>query len=161
MQLTAIAAVSDNWVIGKGNDLPWHIPEDLKRFKAFTKGKWMVMGRATWESIGKRPLPGRPAIVVSRTLGDDDKATVVTSLQAAIDHAKAAGADELVVCGGGRLYTEALPLVDVVSLTRVHLTIDDGEAFFPAFDGEGFAKRVSDPFVSNDVSCTYEEWKRV
>ncbi|MCP4502911.1 MAG: dihydrofolate reductase [Deltaproteobacteria bacterium] len=162
MLLTAIAAVSSNFVIGRGGDLPWHIPEDLQRFKAFTRKKWLVMGRNTWVSIGETPLPGRPTIVVSRRLDDDkvENATVVSSLKDAIAFASEAGAAELVVVGGAALYKEALPLLDMLSLTRVHAHVDDGDVFFPTFFGDGFALRSAENFESNDFHCTYQEWTR-
>jgi dihydrofolate reductase len=133
MEIALIVAVADNGVIGRAGALPWHLPTDLKRFRARTLGHHVVMGRRTWHSIG-RPLPGRTNVVVSRdpTLVVPG-ATVVASLQAAIDLAAAADERELFVIGGGELYREALPRADRIYLTRVRAA-PDGDAFFPTLD---------------------------
>ncbi|MEM8548958.1 MAG: dihydrofolate reductase [Pseudomonadota bacterium] len=131
-----IVAAADNDVIGKGNALPWHLSADLKYFKAQTLGKPVLMGRLTWESIG-RPLPGRPNIVVTRRADYAvTGATVVNSLEAAIAAAQQHATDEIMVIGGAEIYRQALPLADRVYLTRVHVDVEDGDASFllPAAD---------------------------
>lgn len=135
--ISMIAAIGERTrVIGKNNDLLWHIPEDAKHFKDTTMGHPVIMGRRTWESIPEkfRPLPGRENIVVTRQASYEAKgATVVGSLDTALQTAKnAEGADEIFIVGGGELYTEALPRAD-----RLYLTlIDDdaeGDAHFPEY----------------------------
>lgn len=123
-----VAAVADNGVMGRGNQLPWHLPDDLKRFKALTLGKPMVMGRKTFDSIG-RPLPGRTSIVVTRRQDlQIPGCIVVDSLAAAL---QAAGdVPEVVIVGGAELYRHALPAVQLIHLTRVHAEVP-GDTFFP------------------------------
>lgn len=131
-----IVAAADNDVIGKGNALPWRLSADLKYFKARTLGKPVLMGRLTWESIG-RPLPGRPNIVVTRNADYSAAgATVVNSLEAAIAAARQYTTNEIMVIGGAEIYRQALPLADRVYLTRVHVDVEDGDASFllPAAD---------------------------
>lgn len=135
MSLSLIAAVAENGCIGKNNDVPWHLPEDLKRFKALTLGHAVLMGRKTYESILKRlgkPLPGRTSIVITR----QPKYTaapgvfVYTNLNNALKEFQ----HESIFCiGGGELYTETLPGADMLYLTEVHQTIE-GDTFFPTFD---------------------------
>lgn len=146
-RIAMIAAIGARTrAIGKNNDLLWHIPKDAQRFKDITMGHPVIMGRRTWESIPEkfRPLPGRANIVVTREDGyDATGATVVTSLDAAIQTAKeAAGSEEIFIVGGGQMYSEAFPRAD-----RLYLTlIDDdaeGDTFFPEYEKE-FAKIISD-----------------
>lgn len=137
MQLALIVAQSENRVIGRNNALPWHLSEDLKYFKAVTMGKVIIMGRKTYESIG-RPLPGRTNIVVTRDPSYlADGVTVVFSLQQAIEQAAAIsevnGAEEALVIGGSELYAQALPLTQRLYLTQVHHQVD-GDAYFPEID---------------------------
>lgn len=137
MKISLIAAVAENGVIGRDNALPWHLPNDLKHFKAVTIGKPIIMGRKTWESLGK-PLPGRTHIVITRQAGYAPAGVrVVATLDAALTLARqiglADGVDECVVIGGAEIYALALPHCDRLYLTEVHAVID-GDAFFPAFD---------------------------
>lgn len=129
--ISIIVAISENGVIGSDNRLPWHLPDDLKRFKALSLGKPIVMGRRTFESIG-RPLPGRTTIVVSRQPGLAIAGTVVAqSLDAAL--AAAGTAPEVVVIGGAEIFRQALPRTDVIHLTRVHARIA-GDVVFPELE---------------------------
>jgi dihydrofolate reductase len=132
-RISLLVAVADNGAIGKGNQLPWHLPADLQRFKTLTLGKPIIMGRKTYESIG-RPLPGRHNIVLSRSSTfAPNGVTVVTDLSAAL---RAAGqVPEVCIVGGAALYREALPLADVVHRTRVHTSVD-GDAFFEPLSNE-------------------------
>jgi dihydrofolate reductase len=129
--ITLIVAVADNGVIGRDNALPWHLPEDLKRFKRLTMGKPIVMGRKTFESIGK-PLPGRHNIVVTRdTNYRRDGITVVHGVDEAV---KAAGdVPEIMVIGGADLFRLFLPRAGRVHLTRVHGQVQ-GNVLWPALD---------------------------
>ena len=131
-RLSLIAAVAANGVIGSDNALPWRLPEDLKRFKALTLGHPVIMGRKTYESIG-RPLPGRRNIVVTRNAAyQTDGCEVVASLAAALAACQG-GSDEIFVIGGAQIYAEALPLAQRLYLTEIHAGFA-GDAHFPAFD---------------------------
>ena len=138
-RLAAVVAVARNGVIGRRGDLPWRIPSDLKRFKAVTLGKPVVMGRKTWESLPRKPLPGRPNIVVSRTLAETDGVTVCTGVDAALDAAeiaaRQAGVDEICLIGGARLYADLLDRTDRLYLTEIDLE-PDGDAVFPNLDAD-------------------------
>ncbi|GGI70021.1 type 3 dihydrofolate reductase [Shewanella gelidii] len=131
MRIAMIAAMANNRVIGKDNQMPWHLPEDLRHFKEKTLGKPIVMGRKTFESIG-RPLPGRHNIVITRQLDYlPEGVTVVNSFEAA---KQAAGdVEELVVVGGGQLYLELLHQASVLYLTEIDLETD-GDTYFPHWD---------------------------
>jgi dihydrofolate reductase len=165
LPLALIAALADNRVIGIDNRLPWHLPADLKHFKALTLGKPIIMGRKTWDSLG-RPLPGRLNLVVSRQ-GDLqlDGAEVFTSLDAAIARADAwareQGVDELMLIGGAELYALGLAQAERLYLTRVHLT-PEGDAFFPAFDESDWqlAERVEHAAADEAPAHAYETWAR-
>ena len=116
--VSLVYAVSRNGVIGKDGGLPWHIPSDLKHFKAVTLGKPVIMGRKTWESLPRKPVPGRRNLVISRNANyDADEADVVPSLEAAL--AATAGEAEVCVIGGAEIFRAALPLADKIYLTRV------------------------------------------
>ena len=133
MNITIIAAVASNGVIGKDNTLLWRIPEDMKRFKELTVGKAVIMGRKTWESIPEkfRPLPDRMNIVISRNPDfEAPGAMVVNSLDDALfvsDHFERA------IIGGGEIYSMALPIADRLELTAIHQDFD-GDTYFPKFD---------------------------
>ncbi len=157
MKVALIAAFAQNLVVGIDNTLPWHLPEDLKYFKRTTSGKAIIMGRKTYESIG-RPLPNRTNIVVSRNPQFQAEGIVmVESLEAAIKHAESVnlinGIDEVMVIGGAAIYEAALPLADRLYITHVHANVD-GDAFFPKVNFEqwnevsieNFNKDESNPF---------------
>lgn len=132
-----IAAVAENGVIGAGNAIPWRLPSDFAFFKRMTVGKPLIMGRKTFESIG-RPLPERVNIIVSRARGyQPDGVLVLDSLEAALDHAQAIaradGAGEVMVAGGETIYRAALPLADRLYISHVALA-PAGDAFFPRID---------------------------
>lgn len=140
MMISIIVAAAENGVIGAGGQLPWKLSDDLKRFKAVTMGKPIVMGRKTWESIG-RPLPGRQNIVITRQAGFEAAGCdVVASPQDAV--ALAGEADEIMVIGGSQVYDLFLPEADRVYLTRVHADVE-GDAFFAALDQDEW-RLVSD-----------------
>lgn len=135
MILSAIAAMSENRVIGQEGKLPWHVPEDLKHFKTTTLGKPVIMGRKTYDSLG-RLLPGRENIIVTRNKNFQvPKAVVFSSLQDAIEYCKKkyAADDEVFIIGGGEIYTLSLPYLDRIYLTIIHAHFD-GDAYFPAVD---------------------------
>ena len=158
MKLALICAMSENRVIGRDNDLPWHLSEDLKYFKRTTMGSCMIMGRNTWESIG-RALPGRTSIVI--TSRDDYEAAgaeVVSSLQAAIEKAETIsagnGSVEAFVIGGAVLYQAALPLADTIHLTRVHASVE-GDTYLHEFDESNW-KEVSREEYRRDEANGYD-----
>jgi dihydrofolate reductase len=131
MRVAIVVAATDDGVIGKGNALPWRLPDDLKYFKAITLGKPVIMGRRTFESIGK-PLPGRTNIVISRKKGFEAIGCItVTSIDAAL--LAAGDVSEICVIGGGEIYRQILPRTDTIYLTRVHAEVD-GDVFFPPLD---------------------------
>jgi len=129
--VSIVVATDDRGAIGRDGQLPWHLPNDLRRFKALTLGKPIVMGRRTWESIG-RPLPGRQNIVITRQAGFPAAgATVVASLDDAL--AAAGSAAEVCVIGGADVYRLALPRAQVIHLTRVHATVE-ADTYFPTLE---------------------------
>ena len=133
-----VVARARNGVIGRDNRLPWRLPADLAYFKKVTMGHPVIMGRCTWESIG-RPLPGRRNIVVSRNPRyEAPGATVVRSLDEAWREAE--GAEEACVIGGTSLFEEALPVADRIHLTEVEAEVP-GDTWFPAFDRSGWTER--------------------
>lgn len=141
MRLALVVAAAENGVIGNANQLPWHLPDDLRRFKQLTLGKPMVMGRKTYDSIG-RPLPGRTSIVVTRQAGlRIEGCVVVNSLDAAL---QAAGeVAEVAVIGGEELFRHALPRADLIHLTRVHAEVP-GDTFLPPLDARQWREATLD-----------------
>src|SRR3989338_2019603 len=137
MHLSLIAAVADNGAIGGKNKLLWHLPDDLKHFKELTKGHPVIMGRKTYESIG-RPLPERKNIVIThQTDLKIPGCEVVSSLQEALEVAKSGMPTEIFIIGGGEIYKQAMGIADRMYLTHVHAN-PTGDAFFPVFDPEGW-----------------------
>ena len=157
-RVALIAAVAANGTIGLDNRLPWRLPKDLQRFKALTLGHPVVMGRRTWESIG-RPLPGRMNIVVTRaTRIAAPGCRVAHSLEEALE--AAAGADEVFVVGGADLYRVALPFAERLLLTEIRREFA-GDAFFPAFDRAVFREisRESQP-ATESLEYDFVEYRR-
>ena len=135
MRVALIAALAENRVIGRDNQLPWRIPADLKHFKALTMGKPIIMGRKTWESIG-RPLPGRDNIIVTRdTNYQAEGCKVVHSVAQALQ--AAAGADEAMIIGGANLYQQTLDEADRLYLTQIRAEVE-GDACFPDIDAQAW-----------------------
>jgi dihydrofolate reductase len=154
MKVSIIAAVADNGVIGKDNDLAWSLPDDMSFFKASTSGRHVIMGRKNYESIPHkyRPLPGRPNIVLSRnTEYDASPAALVTSLDEALNIARKAGESEAFVIGGGQVYAMALEAdaVDTMYITHVHGT-PEGDAFFPEFNPADWTLEVIDDHPADE-----------
>jgi dihydrofolate reductase len=139
MILSAIAAMSRNRVIGRANQLPWNIPEDMKYFRDKTKGRIMIMGRKTFESFGGKVLPGRFHIVITRQADykfAHPQVKIVSSLEEAISAAKPLinqYGEEVFVIGGGEIYKQSLPVLDRLYLTIIEEDYD-GDAWFPEFD---------------------------
>ncbi len=149
--LSLIVAMSTNRTIGINNSLPWHLPNDLKYFKQATMGKPIVMGRKTFESIGK-PLPGRRNIVITRDANyQADGIDVVSSLEQAIslgeDICLVDGQEEVMVIGGAQIYELALPKADRLYITHVDAEVN-GDAFFPEVDWPSFTVMAEESFVA-------------
>lgn len=142
MRVSLIAAMAENRAIGIDDRLPWHLPPDLRRFKALTLGHALVMGRKTWESIG-RPLPGRSTIVLSRRpdLPLPEGVRRASSLDEALH--LAAGDEEVFVAGGEEVFRQALPRADRIYLTRIHRDFP-GDTFFPEMDDGAWALAESE-----------------
>lgn len=151
MKLSLICAMAENRVIGRDNKLPWHLSEDLKYFRRTTMGNCLIMGRHTWESIG-RALPGRTSIVISSNLDyKAEGAEVVSSLTQAVERADGT---EAFVIGGANLYRAALPLADFFHLTRVHSEVE-GDTYLHEFD-ESQWKEISRVEFQRDESNGYD-----
>jgi len=153
MKIVLIAAFAQNRVVGINNSLPWHLPEDLKYFKRTTTGKAIIMGRKTYDSIG-RPLPNRTNIVISRNSElKIEGVKVVDSLQAAIDLAKEVnfinGVEEVMVIGGASIYEEALPKADRLYITHVHAEVA-GDAYFPEVDFSQWQEISRDDYAASE-----------
>src|SRR6202171_4895790 len=160
-RVALIAAVARNGIIGAGNRLPWHLPEDLSRFRTLTSGHTVIMGRKTWESIGK-PLPNRQNIVVSRQAGLlIDGASVAHSLDEALS--LAVRQDPVFVIGGEALYRLALPLAAVLYLTEIDRDFP-GDARFPAFERAAWrevAREVREPASDDGFASHLATYERV
>ncbi len=155
--LSIVVAVARNGVIGRGGKLPWSLPADLQHFKAVTMGKPIIMGRRTWESIG-RPLPGRLNIVV--TSRADLPAPTASSLAGALE--LAGGVEEACVIGGERLFREALPIADRLFFTRVESEVD-GEVRFPEINWAAWQEvesRTREPDERNPHRLTFQKFER-
>ncbi|MEY4058447.1 MAG: hypothetical protein RLZ50_1659 [Bacteroidota bacterium] len=162
MNITLVVAASDNNVIGKDNQLLWHLPKDMRFFKNTTWGLPILMGRKTFESLGNKVLPGRLNLILSNQKNiKTNGATLVHSLQDAVNLAAQQDYKQLMVIGGGQIYELALPLAHTIMLTRVHTTIE-GDAFFPALN-EDWVKKES-TFYNSDEKHSYsfdiECWQR-
>jgi dihydrofolate reductase len=145
--ISLIVAASANNVIGAKGDLPWRLSADLKRFKALTMGKPIVMGRKTYESIG-RPLPGRQNIVITRNTDFvADGCYVVTSIEAAID--AAGDAEEIMIIGGSHIYEAFLPRADRIYLTRVQAEVE-GDAYLPHIDNDKWQEVSAKSHAADD-----------
>jgi len=144
-EIVLVLAVADNGVIGKDGAIPWHISDDMKRFKALTMGHTVVMGRKTWESLPKKPLPGRVNVVVTRQADwQAEGATVAHSL----GQATSGTSGMVMIIGGAEIYERALPLASRIELTEVHRAFN-GDAYF-AFDRAGWKETAREDHVTPD-----------
>ena len=158
-QITLVVATAKNGCIGINNDMPWHIPEDFAFFKAYTSGKPVVMGRKTWESLPKKPLPHRRNIVITRQADYvAEGAEVVGDLQAAF--ALCADAPEIIVMGGAQIYAEALPLATDLRITEVDLSVE-GDAYFPTVGANVWQEVAREAHVSaKDIAFAFVHYQR-
>ena len=157
MQKCLIVAVADDWAIGVKGGLPWHLSEDLKYFKAQTKGFPVIMGRTTYFSLPFRPLKGRKNIVLN--LGGDpiEEVTCVYSFDEAYAEAEATGAEKCFVMGGASVYRAALMDMDRLYITHVHSTVPEADAFFPVIEAEYWEKEsVSETLTDEESGIKYE-----
>lgn len=143
-KIVIVVAMAENGVIGRDGDMPWKLSTDLKRFKALTLGKPLVMGRKTFESVGGKPLPGRPHVIVSRgpkieMPGVETAGSLEEGIARAKAIAVASGVDAVCIAGGGEIYRQALPLCDELHVTHVEAVIE-GDTVFPAIDPAVFDK---------------------
>ena len=151
--ISHVVAMSNNWVIGVNNDLPWSLKDDLAHFKKYTTGKIIIMGRKTYESIG-RPLPNRVNYVISSTLKDIEGVSIFTSLEDAIEAAKIYNLDqdianEIAIIGGGYLFRDSIHSFNKLVLTRVDCSID-GDVYYPEIDFSNWELISSDEFLKNE-----------
>lgn len=153
--LTLIVARARNGAIGKGNDIPWHAPEDLKMFQRETTGGAIIMGRNTWDSLPFKPLKNRLNVVVSRDTSLTEH--VVSSVQEAVELAYTAGYQRIYGIGGQSIYQEMLPLADRLLVTEVDLEIEDADAFFPDFDEAVWQEIAGGEIRPTDPCCKLRE----
>jgi dihydrofolate reductase len=145
MIVSIIAALDEQGGIGYQQNMPWHLPGDLSRFKKLTMGHHLILGRKTYESIGG-PLPGRKMVVLSRNPEFElTDSLVTTSLEEGLEIARIAGENEAFVIGGAEIYEAALPIADRMYLTRVH-TVSQADTYFPEFDMENWLKICEQAF---------------
>jgi dihydrofolate reductase len=164
MRISLIVAVAENGVIGRAGQLPWKLSADLQRFKRLTMGHTIIMGRRTWESIG-RPLPGRRTVVVSRQPNyriDQAAVEVVSNLEQAVKAAEAASDDEAFIVGGAELYRAGLPVANRLYYTRV-ATVTEGDTFFPEVDWSQWKlieSSLHGADEKNEFASTFEVYER-
>ena len=159
--ISIIVAVSDDWGIGWDNKLLWHIPEDLKRFKRLTIGKCVIMGKKTWESLPKRPLPGRKNIVLT-DIPDECIDCSVTAYSVEDALSKCDRNEEVFIIGGGSVYRQFLPVADRLYITHVHKKALS-DVFFPEIDKLQWVVVEKEEYVSDDnnrIPYTYVVYER-
>lgn len=158
-EIILLAALARNGVIGRNNTLPWRLKADLARFKAVTMGHPILMGRKTWESLG-RPLPGRRNLVVTRAAGYQAAgAEVFTELGTAL---QGAAGETLFVIGGAELFRQLMDVADALILTEIHADVD-GDTYFPTFDRSRFIETGREPHAAdadNDYAFDFVEYRR-
>ena len=156
MEKCIIVAIADNNAIGRNNELLWHISEDLRFFKRTTLGSPVIMGRKTFESIG-RALPGRVNIVVSRGFSTGEEVEVVNSLEDAFAVAEDTNLEKCFVIGGGQIYAQALDFADRLVVTHGHTVIEDADTFFPAINPEIWnVVQRSEMFTDEETGYQFE-----
>ena len=151
MVISHLVAVSNNNVIGKNNDLPWKLKKDLQHFKNYTTGKTIVMGRKTYESIG-RPLPNRRNIIISSTINEINGAEVFSSLEKALEALK--HEDEIIITGGSYLFNDTKEIVNKLVITFVDTSIEDGDVFYTDIDYKKW-NLIKESFYNKDNENEY------
>ncbi len=157
--ISIIVAVSEEWGIGRDNDLLWHIPEDLKRFKRLTIGNAVIMGKRTWESLPRKPLPGRKNIVLTDLPGECiDCSVTAYSVEDALS--KCESGEEAFIIGGGSVYRQFMPLADKLYITHVHRKAP-ADVYFPKIDMRKWKVVEKEEFrEGNDIPYTYVVYER-
>jgi dihydrofolate reductase len=163
MNIRIVVAASENNVIGLDNQLPWHLPDDLKFFKKMTHGMPVVMGKNTWISLGKA-LSGRLNVVISSSLKDLPEGVLLfESLEDALAYLRDQEHEEISIIGGGQLYHSSLDYTHTVYLTRVHAVLDKGTATFPELPDEDWKLVWEEPHAADDrhkYAFTFQQWER-
>lgn len=152
--LSLIVAINENYVIGKDNKLPWHISEDLKRFKKLTTGKTLVMGRKTFESL-PGILPNRKHIIITKNMNytyDNDNVEIVHNINDILKYKDSE--DEVFIIGGGKIYAEFLPYCEKLYLTKVHSN-QTGDTYFPKFDINNYKIIENEDLESNNIKYSF------
>lgn len=149
MKIALIAAVAENGVIGKDNQLIWRLSSDLKRFKSLTSGHPIIMGRKTFESIGSKPLPNRKNIVISKSLtsSDTEHVTICDSIESALNLCK--NEEVVFIIGGAEIYRQTLEIADILYLTQVK-TMPEGDSYFPDFDKDKWNLELRENHKADD-----------
>lgn len=155
--LTIIVACAENRAIGKGNTIPWFAPEDLAMFKGETVGGAIIMGRNTWDSLPRKPLPSRENIVVSSTMQGD---FICPDFQSALQLAKDKRYSRTYAIGGASIYKEALKIADRLLITNVDITVPDADTFFPEFAAEDWVHISSMDLRAEAPACVLNEYIR-
>lgn len=158
--LTLIAARDRNGAIGRANTIPWHVPEDFAFFKRETTGGAVIMGRKTWDSLPRKPLPGRLNIVISRQAASSTDGVIRTTFDNAIPQAEALGYARIYCIGGAEIYRQMLGMAGRVLLSTVDLHIDDADAFFPDLDPAQWRLVATTTLRASDPECRVSEYLR-
>jgi dihydrofolate reductase len=157
--ISIIVAVSEDWGIGKDNELLWHISEDLKRFKRLTTGKTVIMGKKTWESLPRRPLPGRKNIVLTDNPAESIE-NAITSYSIKDSVSKCTPGEEVFIIGGGSIYRQFMPLADKLYITHVHKKAP-ADIYFPEIDLKIWKVTEEEEFLSDEgIPYTYTIYSR-
>ena len=161
MRISLVVAAARNGVIGRNGALPWHLPGELKHFKELTLGKPILMGRRTWESLPRKPLPGRDNLVVSRSVpaGERDGAVWFGGIDPALDWCRGNGVPEVSVIGGAELFRETLPMADIVHMTWVEQNVD-GDTHMPPLGPEWVASHSGPIQHENGFAYRYVDYVR-
>jgi len=157
--ISAIVAVDENWGIGYNGDLLEHIPEDLKYFKAVTNGGVVIMGRKTWDSLPKKPLPGRLNIVVTSTPRENEENVKFMTLEEAMAYAIICRPNHVFIIGGGTIYEKLLPICKRVYVTKIYQSHDNVDTYFPNLDkSEDWAQAACSSVYAYE-NLTYQFWQ--
>jgi dihydrofolate reductase len=156
--ISIIVAVSEDWGIGKDNELLWHISEDLKRFKRLTSGNAVIMGKKTWESLPKKPLPNRKNIVLTDNPGEIiENAVTAYSIEDSL--AKCTPGEEIFIIGGGSIYRQFMQIADRLFITHVHRKAP-ADIYFPEIDMKIWEVKEKDEYTSEEIPYTYTIYRR-
>lgn len=172
MKLSMIVAVDRNNAIGKDNTLPWRLPADLANFKAVTMGKPLILGRKTWDSFGRKPLPGRDHYVITRRVddltvegGDPTLVVGMNSIKEAILCCREDGVEEVFIIGGAEVYHQTIKDVDRIYLSRIDIAVEGADAHFPEIDRSRFQQNLSIKHSKDGEQHThdwhYQIWDKI